>query len=119
MHDRPGRSCPLHYRYAHTVFATPAAVTCEVLYVVGGVYGNPQALDAVLATFAADAGVTHLIFNGDFNWFNIDPGLFQRLNEAVLHWPATRGNVETELGAAGSAAGCGCGSTRAACSRAT
>jgi hypothetical protein len=90
------------------VFATPAAVACEVLYVVGGVYGNAQALDAVFAAFAAEAGVKHLVFNGDFNWFNVDPEPFQRLNEEVLHWPATRGNVETELGAAGSAAGCGC-----------
>jgi hypothetical protein len=35
MPDQPGRSCPVHYRYAPTVFATPAAVTYEVLYVVG------------------------------------------------------------------------------------
>jgi hypothetical protein len=83
MQDRPGRSCPLHYRYAPTVFATPAAVACEVLYVVGGVYGNAQALDAVFAAFAAEAGVKHLVFNGDFNWFNVDPESFQRLNEAM------------------------------------
>src|SRR5215470_12018957 len=109
MPDQPGRSCPVHYRYAPTVFATPAAVACEVLYVVGGVYGNPLALNAVFAAFAAEeAGAKHLIFNGDFNWFNIDPALFQRLNAQVLHWPATRGNVETELGATGGAAGCGC-----------
>ena len=108
MPDQPGRSCPVHYRYAPTVFATPATVTCEVLYVVGGVYGNPLALDAVFTAFAAEAGATHLVFNGDFNWFNIDPALFQHLNERVLAWPATRGNVETELGAAGRVAGCGC-----------
>src|SRR5262245_60277290 len=108
MPDQPGRSCPVHYRYAPTVFATPATVTCEVLYVVGGVYGNPLALDTVLTVFAAEAGATHLVFNGDFNWFNIDPALFQHLNERVLGWPATRGNVETELGAAGRTAGCGC-----------
>jgi hypothetical protein len=35
MSARPGRSCPIHYRYAPTVFATPAEVSCEVLYVVG------------------------------------------------------------------------------------
>jgi hypothetical protein len=104
MPDQPGRSCPLHYRYAPTVFATRATVTCEVLYVVGGVYGNPLALNAVFAAFAVEAGTKHLIFNGDFNWFNVDPEQFQRLNAQVLHWPATRGNVETELGATGGAA---------------
>jgi hypothetical protein len=36
MPEAPGRSCPLHYRYAPTVFATPAEVACEVLYVVAG-----------------------------------------------------------------------------------
>jgi hypothetical protein len=35
MSARPGRSCPIHYRYAPTVFATPAEVSYEVLYVVG------------------------------------------------------------------------------------
>jgi hypothetical protein len=90
------------------VFATPAAVSCEVLYVVGGLYGNAFALNAVFAAFEAEAGTKHLVFNGDFNWLNVHPALFQRLNEQVLCWPATRGNVETELGAAGSETGCGC-----------
>jgi hypothetical protein len=79
-----------------------------MLYVVGGVYGNACALNAVCAAFEAEAGAKHLVFNGDFNWFNVHPVLFQRLNERVLCFPATRGNVETELGAAGSEAGCGC-----------
>jgi hypothetical protein len=108
MPEAPGRSCPLHYQYAPTVFATPAERTCDVLYVVGGVYGNELALNAVLTAFEAEAGATHLVFNGDFNWFNVDPVLFQRLNARVLCWAATRGNVETELGAASTAAGCGC-----------
>jgi hypothetical protein len=108
MSARPGRSCPIHYRYAPTVFATPAAVSCEVLYVVGGLYGNAFALNAVFAAFEAEAGAKHLVFNGDFNWLNAHPELFQRLNERVLCWHATRGNVETELAAAGSEAGCGC-----------
>jgi hypothetical protein len=73
-----------------------------------GVYGNALALDAVSAAFEAEVGGTHLVFNGDFNWFNVDPVLFQRLNERVLCWPATCGNVKTELEATGSAAGCGC-----------
>jgi hypothetical protein len=108
MSTQPGRSCPVHYRYAPTVFAMPAAVSCEVLYVVGGVYGNEFALNAVFATFEAEAGAKHLVFNGDFNWLNVHPELFQRLNERVLCWHAIRGNVETELGAEGSEAGCGC-----------
>lgn len=108
-----GRSCPLHYRYRPTVFARPAEAVCEVLYVVGGLYGNAFALEAVLALFDREAGVKHLVFNGDFNWFDTDPATFERLNRQVLGFDALRGNVETELAASEHAdgapdAGCGC-----------
>jgi hypothetical protein len=92
-----GRSCPLHYRYAPSVFHANAAHSCEVLYVVGGLYGNEQALARVLELFAAERAPKKLVFNGDFNWFNIAPQAFERVNTAVLGHLATRGNVETEL----------------------
>ena len=44
----PGRSCPLHYRYRPEVFAIEAPAhlrSLDVLYVVGGLYGNPLALE--------------------------------------------------------------------------
>ena len=108
----PGRSCPLHYRYAPAVFADAEALSCEVLYVVGGLYGNQPALDQVLALFDAEPGAKRLVFNGDFNWFNTDPAAFERLNRQVLAHHALRGNVETEIAsnneAAGADAGCGC-----------
>jgi len=49
------------------------------------------------------------VFNGDFHWFDVDPGEFERINSAVLGFRAIRGNVETELAAPGTDAGCGCG----------
>ena len=61
MPEVPGRRCPLHYQYAPTVFATPAERTCDVLYVVGGVYGNELALNAVLTAFEAEGGATYLV----------------------------------------------------------
>ena len=98
QHDAaPGRSCPLHYRYAPSAFASAAAASCEVLYVVGGLYGNQPALDQVLALFEQERGDKRLFFNGDFNWFNTDPVAFERLNRQVLAHDALRGNVETEL----------------------
>lgn len=110
--DAPaGRSCPLHYRYAPSVFAQSAQHACEVLYVVGGLYGNEAALDAVLELFDRETGPKRLVFNGDFNWFDIDPAVFERLNHRVLEFDALRGNVETELAAEGDDAddaGCGC-----------
>lgn len=111
-----GRSCPLSYRYSADVFNRPAAFQADALYVVGGLYGNEQALATVLALFEAEpARHKRLLFNGDFNWFNIEPGAFERINRTVLNFDAIRGNVETELaaqagaGEGGDDAGCGCG----------
>jgi hypothetical protein len=106
-----GRSCPLHYRYAPSSLARSSDAECDVLYVVGGLYGNEPALDAVLALFRREQGSKRLVFNGDFNWFDIAPDVFGRINERVLAFDALRGNVETELVAPShdpEGAGCGC-----------
>ena len=111
---KPGRSCPLHYRYRPADFAAAPASACDTLYVVGGLYGNSDALAQVLALFEQERGAKRLVFNGDFNWFDIDPATFEHINTQVLRHTALRGNVETELAAdAGGAdadadAGCGC-----------
>jgi hypothetical protein len=105
----PGRSCPLHYRYSPSALNRPPEIHADVLYVVGGLYGNVPALDRILAMHAAERGAARLVFNGDFNWFNIDPDSFGSINEAVLQHDAVRGNVETELAADDEAFGCGCG----------
>lgn len=112
--EAPGRSCPLHYRCAPTVFARAPEARCEVLYVVGGLYGNEPVLDAVLALFERERGNKRLVFNGDFHWFDIDAALFARVDDKVLAFDALRGNVETELASQPSQpsqddAGCGCG----------
>ena len=107
----PGRSCPLQYRYAPDVFARAADIHAETIYVIGGLYGNVPALSAILELADAESIPPTLVFNGDFNWFNIDSDGFQAVNREVLRHIALRGNVETELaqptGAEG-IAGCGC-----------
>jgi hypothetical protein len=105
---RPGRSCPLSYRYDPAVFNRAANIRTDTLYVIGGLYGNPFALDAVLKLAAAEVAPPTLVFNGDFNWFNIDTDVFRTVNETVLAHIALRGNVETEL-ASDDDQGCGCG----------
>jgi hypothetical protein len=109
----PGRSCPLHYRYDPSVFASDAPSrlqSLDVLYVVGGLYGNELALTRVLELFDRERGRKRLVFNGDFHWFDADPEAFAQVQSAVLEHEATRGNVETELAAPGDSgdAGCGC-----------
>jgi hypothetical protein len=105
---RPGRVCPLSYRYAPDAFQRLASIRHEVLYVVGGLYGNEQALAAVLALHACEPGAV-LVFNGDFHWFDLDGSRFERIDRKVLAHVALRGNVETELASEEDSAGCGCG----------
>ena len=109
----PGRNCPLHYRYRPEDFAVPAPVhlqALEVLYVVGGLYGNDLALERVLELFDAERGRKRLVFNGDFHWFDADPTTFAHVQRGVLAHGAMRGNVETELAGEDQSgdAGCGC-----------
>jgi hypothetical protein len=106
---KPGRSCPLAYRYSPASLNRPADFCADTLYVVGGLYGNHQALQAIRELAAAEAAPAKLVFNGDFNWFNCDAAGFAAINEAVLAHHALRGNVETELANDDDAEGCGCG----------
>ena len=103
----PGRHCPRHYRYSPAVFARPAELKARSLYIVGGLYGNPFALESVLALAGGENAT--LVFNGDFNWFDVEPAEFERINETVLGHAALRGNVETEIAGEDAGAGCGCG----------
>jgi hypothetical protein len=79
------------------------------LYVVGGLYGNAPALAEILERVSRERGDVTLVFNGDFNWFNVDAAGFASINGEVLRHTALRGNVETEIASADDAAGCGCG----------
>lgn len=108
MSEQAGRSCPLRYRYGAESIARLAPQAAETLYVIGGLYGNLPALNRVEAMAAAEDGPVTLVFNGDFNWFNVDHADFSEINYRVRQHQATLGNVEAELGADGSEAGCGC-----------
>lgn len=107
-----GRTCPLHYRYRPgDLVRSPVTSDADVLYVVGGLYGNPHALDEVEAMAErewARGKRVQLLFNGDFNWFNASDELFRDINIRVLDHGAITGNVEYELARPGDGAGCGC-----------
>ncbi|TDM09713.1 MAG: hypothetical protein C4K60_10935 [Ideonella sp. MAG2] len=104
---RPGRSCPLRYHYGPRAIAQAPLQTAHTLYVAGGLYGNTAALAELLRMAAAEPGAT-LIFNGDFNWFNVRDADFAHINHAVLRHQALQGNVEAEFHTPGDEADCGC-----------
>ena len=101
----PGRSCPVGYRYDPSVFRR-SDFEVETLWVAGGLYGNPFALQRLLELYEREPGSKALVFNGDFHWFDVDD--FSAIDDAVRAHLATRGNVETELAAPFAGAGCGC-----------
>ncbi|WP_214367316.1 metallophosphoesterase family protein [Pseudonocardia sp. H11422] len=104
----PGRSCPLAYRYRAEDLAGPVAFEAATLYVVGGLYGNPWALDAVRERAAAEPTPPEFVFNGDFHYLDADPADFRTVADGVAAHHATLGNVEYALTADDAEAGCGC-----------
>lgn len=103
-----GRVCPLDYTYAPEVFARAADFAADTLYVVGGLYGNPAALDAIQSMAAREPTRPEIVFNGDFHWFDAAPDWFAAIEQRVAPHRALRGNVETEI-ARNSDIGVGCG----------
>ena len=107
--ETAGRNCPIDYIYAPAAFDRPAEIVAPVIYVVGGLYGNCEALDAVERLVAAEPAPVTIVFNGDFHWFDAEPGWFAEIERRVARYPALRGNVETEIARPDDmGAGCGC-----------
>lgn len=106
--ERPGRSCPTAYRYPPRSLDRAPEIEAGTLLVVGGLYGNVEALAAVLDLAAREPGPVALVFNGDFHWFDAEARLFAEVQRRVLAHNALRGNVETEIAGEDDGAGCGC-----------
>ena len=108
-----GRVCPVDYHIPADAFAGEPQLGCDVLYVVGGLYGNPFALDAVKRMVAAERGSVLTVFNGDMHWFDKTAENFAALEQAVADagpsFIPLVGNVEAELRRqVDVGVGCGC-----------
>lgn len=109
--DLPGRTCPIRYHYGAKAIASAPLRSAEVLYVIGGLYGNVYALKAIeemIAEEAASGAQVKACFNGDFNWFNVSDQDFVEINRIVGQHDAILGNVEAELASNDLSVGCGC-----------
>ena len=104
-----GRVCPRDYTYAPTVFARGPDFAAETLYVIGGLYGNLPALEQIESLATRERTAPTFVYNGDFHWFDADPGWFAEIEGAVTPHRALRGNVEFEVARnADVGVGCGC-----------
>lgn len=108
-----GRVCPVDYHLPADAFAGAPAQTCDVLYVVGGLYGNLFALEAVRGLVAQEDGDVLVVLNGDMHWFDKTADNFAALEAAVAaegpRWIPLVGNVEAELRRqVDVGVGCGC-----------
>ena len=74
--------CPADYRYSPRVFDRPADLTTDILYVVGGLYGNLPALDVVESLASEEKSNVTIVFNGDFHWFDAEREWFSEINAA-------------------------------------
>ena len=106
---RPGRDCPHDYGLGAAAFLAQPEIEADVLYIVGGLYGNTIALEELGRMFAAEpTPAKRMVFNGDFHWFDRDPGLFAEIERGTGAHARLRGNVETEIARTDPGAGCGC-----------
>ena len=104
-----GRVCPMDYKLDQALWAADPAVACDTLLVVGGLYGNPFAGDAVQRMAAAEQGRVQVVFNGDMHWFDRTAPEFARVEELGACGTPLVGNVEAELRRADDiGVGCGC-----------
>ena len=103
-----GRICPASYSYSPSSFARAAELSAEVLYVVGGLYGNRFALAEIERMAERETAGMQIVFNGDYHWFDAEADTFVHIDNTVARYIALRGNVETELAGDDPANGCGC-----------
>ncbi len=104
-----GRVCPADYLYPPSAFDREPEIACDVLYVVGGLYGNLAAFKAIERLAAAERSPPTIVFNGDYHWFDAEPEWFAAIERGVARHDALRGNVETEIARLHDiGAGCGC-----------
>lgn len=104
-----GRVCPVDYRISPEAFSGEPERTCDVLYVVGGLYGNPFALDAVDQLVAEEDGNVLVVLNGDMHWFDKTADNFASIERRAERYLPLVGNVEAELRRqVDVGVGCGC-----------
>lgn len=101
-----GRNCSLEYILRKDWTKKIKKLKAEVVYIVGGLYGNSYALEIInKMTHDENAKV---VFNGDMHWFDVEKEDFLKIEELSKDSIKLLGNVEFELLNDTSSLGCGC-----------
>lgn len=106
-----GRACPADYHLDQRIFADDPQVSTEALYVVGGLYGNPFALEEIARMTQAEESTPLVVLNGDIHWFDKNADNFLAIERGLdrPNWIPLVGNVEAELRRQEDiGVGCGC-----------
>ena len=103
---KKGRNCSLEYILQKDWTKKSKKLEEEVIYIVGGLYGNRYALEIInKMTHDENAKV---VFNGDMHWFDVEKEDFLKIEELSKDSIKLLGNVEFELLNNTSSLGCGC-----------
>lgn len=79
----------------------------EVIYIIGGLYGNIFSVETFNRMAKEEASAPLMIFNGDMHWFDVEYDDFMTV-ENNTHGIKLLGNVEFELPTSPEKADCGC-----------
>lgn len=101
-----GRNCSLEYILQKDWTKKSKKLKEEVIYIVGGLYGNRYALE-IIKKMAHDENAK-VVFNGDMHWFDVEKEDFLKVEELSKGSIKLLGNVEFELLNDTSSLGCGC-----------
>src|SRR5262245_13119201 len=77
------RTGPVDYRSPPAALGRKAYFVASTLYIVGGLYGNLAALDALEHLAASEPAPTAMVFNGDYHWFDAEPDWFAEVERRV------------------------------------
>ena len=90
-----GRNCSLEYILKKDWTKKIKKLEEEVVYIVGGLYGNSYALEII--NKMAQNENAKVVFNGDMHWFDIEKEDFLKVEELSKDSIKLLGNVEFEL----------------------
>ena len=104
-----GRVGANDYAIAPEEWDKPPVAKCDVLYSVGGVYGNIEAMKTVREMVKSEEGDVCVVYNGDYHWFDGTAENFLEVERLLEGSIPMNGNVELELARLEDCGvGCGC-----------